>query len=401
VRALLSNRNFLLLLVGQTVSSLGTWVNFVGLNLYVYDLFGSGTVLGAFLTARMLPAIFFGPIGGMLSDRYPPRLVMIVCDALRTILVLGFVTTRSLWQFFILGVALSAIDKIFLAASGAFVPSIVPREGLLEANAASRMSHSIVSMIGPAVGGLLVSACSYRWVFILDALTFVVSVGSLCLMIVPDEATTPRSVMAPWEGIVVVASFFRCRRALAYLVVVRMIDALGSGAYNTAMPVFSRSLVPGVSAVYGWLVGAWALGEFVGAWATRRVSRLCPGESTLFAVAVTLMACAMAGMFHCQTASTALVLVFLSGIGDGLSNVLFNTTLMNESPAELRGRVFGSTIAMLYTTVAIGMALSGAFLDRISLRLTTDIASAFIVIGVAVGYALMSKRPRTEGGSCG
>lgn len=385
--SLYKNRGFLLLLIGQTVSGLGTWISFVGLNLYVYEVFGSGKILGTFMVVRMLPAVFFGPIGGWLADRYPRRRILLACDALRAVLILGFLFTRSLPAFFLLGLLLSGIDKVFLAAYGAFLPSLVSKEQLLPANAATRMGRSLITIIGPAAGGLLVAFTSYKWVFIIDSCTFAASVLCLLLIAAAEPAPSAKPGGAPFREFGIVFSFFRAHLALAFLAGVRLVDAFGSGAYNTALPIFSRTLSQ--ASAYGWLIGAWALGEFCGALLIGRVPKaLSSRREALFSVSVVLMACGMGLMFRCGLLYPALAAVFLGGVGDGVSTVLFNTVLMKESPEESRGRIFGTTIAMIYTVVAVGMGAAGLLLDRMPLRLITDAASVFIVLSVLIGYIL-------------
>ncbi|MBI5242124.1 MAG: MFS transporter [Elusimicrobia bacterium] len=397
MRALLKNRDFLLLWSGQAVSGLGTWISFVGLNLYVYEVFGSGKILGAFMVARMLPALFFGPIGGFLADRYPRRTLLIVCDALRAVLILGFLFAQSLASFFALGLVLSAIDKVFLAAQGALLPGLVSKEDLMPANSATKMTHSVITVLGPAAGGLLVAAFSYESVFLLDSVSFIVSVVTVCMITAGTQAASKGPQEAPWRELKLVFAFFGARLTLLFLALIRLIDALGSGAYNTALPVFSKSLIFSRGAAYGWLVGAWALGEFAGALLVNPLARrFALKRESLFSAAVILMACGMGLTFRCGVLWPALIAIFAGGVGDGISNVLFNTVLMQETPDEMRGKVYGSIIALVFSAVAIGMAVSGFFLDMFPLQAATDCATLFIILGVLAGSAAFLKKGRPQ-----
>ena len=394
MRSLLKNRNFLLLWGGQTVSALGTWINFVGLNLYVLDVFGSGRILGSFLVVRMLPAIFFGPLGGYLADKFSRRTIMITCDIARAVLVLGFLLTRNLWVFMFLGMALSSIDKVFQATQRSFLPNVVPKEGLVEANAAWRMSTSLTTVIGPAVGGFLVSVYSYPVVFVVDALTFVFSVICTLLITVTGQVKKAKKGSAAHEfGLVV--TFFKTRVALLFLTIARLIDALGSGAYNTSLPLFSKVLAKELGGVYGWLIGAWAFGQFLGAYiVTKLLKKLADHKEAFFTIVVVLMALGMGGTFHCSTLAFAMLAIFVGGFGDGMSNVLFNTVLMAEAPDETRGKIFGTLTALIYTAVALGMAGTGFFLDFFNMRAVTNGATAIIITGVVLGSLAHMRRDK-------
>jgi MFS family permease len=391
------NRSIAILIAGQSVSGLGNWVSFVGLNLYVYEVFGSGKVLGTFLLLRLLPAVFFGPLGGALADRFRKRDILILCDCARALLILGFLFTRELWLFYALGLALSALDKVFGAANGAYIPHLVEKGRLMEANTACRMSQSLATILGPALGGLLVAACSYKWVFLIDSVTFAFSVA--CLLLIPERGEPePAQAGQSIAEFKLVWAFFAARAGLAFLTAVRLIDALGSGVLNATLPVFSRGLPLTRGAAYGWLVAAWAAGELLGAWSTRRLAgRLPLGTETLFSAAVAFMALAMGAVYHAAGLPFAMGAILLSGIGDGVSNVLYSTLLMERSPSAIRGRIFGSNIALIHSALAAGMAAGGFLLDSLPLRRITDLAALAIVLGVLAGYVLYSLKRRPEG----
>jgi len=397
MRTVLRNRDFVLLWVGQAVSGLGTWVNFVGLNLYVLHLFGSGRILGAFLFARMVPSLFFGPLGGWLADRYPRRTIMVIGDAARAMLVLGFLATTSLPALFALGVVVSAIDKVCSAAQQAFLPNLVERAELMDAVALTRTTQSVTMVLGPAAGASLVAAWGYSSVFVVDAATFVVS--ALCTLAISvagaarPAAAPPRS---PFAEFGMVAAFFRTRTALLYLAVIRLIDALGSGSYNTALPIFAK-LLP-VAGAYGWIYGAWAMGQGVGALVTARgAAWFANRREGAFAAAVVLMALGMGGTYHAPTMAWAMAVIFVGGFGDGISSVLFNTALAAETPDESRGKVFGTFTALMFTAIAVGMAGAGFLVDLVPLRLVTDGCSVFIAVGTVLGYGWFALTGRRTG----
>ncbi|MCE1248332.1 MAG: MFS transporter [Firmicutes bacterium] len=393
MKKLFHNRNFMLQWFGQSLSGMGNWINFVGLNLYVYQLTGSGKILGLFLVARMLPSLLFGSIGGYFADRYPRRTIMIVCDTIRAILVLGFLFAGDITTIFIIGFIISAIDKIFMAANGSFLPNIVEKEDLLEANSINRMTVSVIMVLGPSLGALLVNAFTYKVVFIVDSATFVVSVICSLLITVPGLSGSKSSKGGIFEGFRTAWVFFMGKSALIFLTFVRLVDALGSGSYNTALPIFSKSFHLAKGAAYGWLVAVWAMGEFTGSLIVNTITKkITVSPKKLFSISVLLMAVGMGLTFRMQNLYLALAFIFLGGVGDGISNVLFNTVLMKESPNEIRGRVYGSTVALVYTVVAIGMAAAGFFIDKFPLHKITDFCTILIVVWVILGFIFIGDK---------
>ena len=389
MKKLFKNKDFMLLWTGQSISDLGTWINFVGLTLYIYQIFGSGKILGLFMVVRMLPALIFGSLGGYIADRYSCKTVMIICDILRAALVLAFLWTTNLYAFFVIGLLLSALDKVFVAARGAIIPGIVEKEDLMEANSLSRMTHSVITIVGPAIAALLVSKLTYRSVFIVDSLTFVVSfITVLCITsYVPVPRSSKQSNFI--EEFKDTFRFFGGHLTLMFLTGMRILDATGSGAYNVALPIFSKTLTSLKGSSFGWLIGAWALGEFSGSLSLKHITnKINISKEGIFALSVILMATGMGMTFHTGNLYIAMIVIFFGGFGDGIAGVMFNTELMKESPDNMRGKIFGTTMAMQVTAVALGMAVSGFFLDKFPMRSITDFCSFAIAGGTALGFFL-------------
>ncbi len=397
MKKLFSRRDFALLWSGHAVSSLGTWIDFVVLNLYVYSLFGSASLLGSFLVARMVPALFFGPLGGHLADRFPRRNLLIACDLARALLVLGFLVVRDVPGFFALGIALAALDKVYQAAQGAFVPDLVEDEDLLEANGLMRVATSVTTVIGPATGAILVSSCGFQLAFILDSASFVFSALTTILILHGRSGTRqpegPVQAAAPRPDYRAALAFLAASPALVFLLAVRFMDSLGSGAYMTGLPLFANGLDASHGASYGWLIGAWALGTLWGSLGLARfVRRFSVPIAGGFAGAVLVMAGGMALTFHAPGLPLALAAIFVGGVGDGLSGLLFQTTLMRAAPQDVRGRVIGTSLAVLHGGSIAGMAASGPFFERFPLRALTDAASLLIAVSAVVGYLVAARR---------
>src|SRR5262245_20066353 len=83
------NPNFRRLWLGQVVSQLGDWLDYVALLTLLLELTGSGTVVAGMLTARFLPTFFMGPVAGVVVDRLDRKRVMIAADLYRGVAVLG------------------------------------------------------------------------------------------------------------------------------------------------------------------------------------------------------------------------------------------------------------------------------------------------------------------------
>src|SRR5262249_55477069 len=150
-----------------------------------YELSGVPTALTLVGLAAAIPQLAVVLLGGVLSDRFERRRVMLAADTLRGLVVaaigvLAITGALRLWQLVAL-VALYAIGTaVFAPAVTALVPELVPEEQLLEANALNQVSRPVMlRFVGPAIGGVLIAKTGVGWAFIADAVSFCASLAAL------------------------------------------------------------------------------------------------------------------------------------------------------------------------------------------------------------------------------
>jgi hypothetical protein len=97
------------------------------------------------------------------------------------------------------------------------------------------------------------------------------------------------------------------------------------------------------------------------------------------------MALGMGCTFHFKSLYPAMASIFIGGFGDGLSNVVFFTVLMKDTPDNMRGKIIGTVASLIVTTIAMGMAISGFFMDKNFNVLITDVSTGFILVSVLLG----------------
>ena len=103
----LRNRNLALLVAAQTISFTGSFVLFVGLPFYVYELTGSGLATGALFMAQTIPKLALGSIAGVFVDRWDRRRTRIAADLLRVVLLplLAVPSTEAVFYFSIINIS--------------------------------------------------------------------------------------------------------------------------------------------------------------------------------------------------------------------------------------------------------------------------------------------------------
>ena len=194
IATVLARPRFAFLVAGQTISQLGDKLHHMALIALVGA--GAATNAGGLELAKLsvvftAPVVLFGPLAGAMVDRWNKRTVMIVCDALRTLLVASipalFAATGQLWPVYIVAFLVFLLGVFFNAAKMALIPELVPRSHLLAANAALTFVGRFATVLGIVGGGVIIGLAFWHRVgwsdyaagFYMDATSYLVSVLTL------------------------------------------------------------------------------------------------------------------------------------------------------------------------------------------------------------------------------
>jgi MFS family permease len=158
----LRSRSFVVLLGAQAASLLGDFFNYVAVAWLVLDLTGSSLAVGGVLAAASVPRAALMRLGGAVSDRFSPRSSMLVGGLARalvigTLAVLVLTHTVQLWQLFVGSFLIGIIAAFFLPASTSMLPRVVRSDQLEAGNAFMTLSRFGATVLGPALGGVLVA----------------------------------------------------------------------------------------------------------------------------------------------------------------------------------------------------------------------------------------------------
>jgi MFS family permease len=390
------NRAFRQVWLGQVVSQTGDWFNTIALYTIILQLTGSGRNIGLLLVARFVPSFIFGPLSGVLADRFSRRSIMIYSDLLRALVVLGFLFVRradQLWIIYVLTVLQLGLSTFFEPAKTAAIPSLVADRELIAANAISSVTWSVMLTLGAAIGGLLTGWFGTNVAFILDSGTYLLSAALIASVKVPKRPKKKRGkfgigkalgIAETAEGIKYV---MRRPRVLA-LLLVKPAWGLGGGIL-TLLAVFGERVFPvgGSPAVgIGVLFAARGIGTAVGPIVARRIA----GEGKLRQQASIGIAFLIGGLFYMAFGYTGIFVVALLVLGiahtGGSILWVFSTVLLQREVADqFRGRVFAAELALLTLTLAGSNYLTGELLDRFGYNprsLAMGIGVFFLIPGV-------------------
>lgn len=402
--AVLSQRNFRLLVIGRLTSMLGDQMFLVAMPFVLltgeHDARDLGLVLLSMGIARGITVAF----GGWIGDRYEKRLVMLRSDAVRFVLsgLLALVVispVQPLWVIMSLAVTIGLAQGIFLPSSFSIVPTIVDRKDIVAANAVVSSQQNLAVLLGPALGGLLVAGFAPGPVLLIDACTFLVSAA--CLYLIgpsradptpepdtpgtPDTAGTPDAAdaaePAPDPGYRAFLRYVRGSRLLRFSLLNTFVVNLGyAGMVPIALPAMARVRFDEPAVAFGFLVTGSGIGALVGALVAHSV--LARRAAALIALTagvvegVLIMLVPFGPGFAGSWAE-----LFGIGIVGSLTNVFFVSALQRTVPGHYLGRTMSLVLLASFATSPVSYGL-------IALLVTNSgPTSAFLFTGVTTALA--------------
>ncbi len=195
-KAVWRERDFALLLGGQTVSEVGSQVTVLALpTLAIFTFHAGPAEVGLLVASNRVPFPVLGLFAGAIVDRLRKRPLMILCNLARLVIlaaipVLAAAGALELWQLFVAALGMGLFTVFFDIAYLAFVPALVDPDQLLEANSRLEVSYSGAALVGPGLGGLLIQAAGAARAVLVDAFSFLVSAITLLAIRGRDEPAT-------------------------------------------------------------------------------------------------------------------------------------------------------------------------------------------------------------------
>ncbi len=340
MRAVLRHREFRLLWLASSASTLGDRIVFIALALYVTDI-GSPTDVGLVLAANAIPVVLFVLIGGIWADRLERHRVMVATDIIRATLhgllaVLIFVGPVPIWAIMVIEAAFGTAEAFFNPAATGLIPQTVPEDELQQANAATSVVQNAGELVGPAIATALVLGLGAGWAFAFDAATFVFS--ALLLSRVRPRARGQRVARQPLLAELRIGWRELRSRQGAWVVIAATSLALllALAPYLTLGPTIADDLY-GSTGVYGALTVAMGAGTVIGSlvglrWRPRYPIRFAMSWGTIWPPAFAIFALGP----PLWIATPMFVLV---GFGFAMFDVSWDTSLQERIPPYALSRV--------------------------------------------------------------
>jgi MFS family permease len=396
VSLLRNNKAFRRLWYGQVVSQLGDWFDSIALFALLLRLTGSGQAVGMLMVAQFLPSAIVGLFAGVVVDRLPRKLVMILSNLGSAALVLLFLLVRDasqVWIIYIVAILKMSLVAFFDPARTAITPNVTTRDELIAANAISGATWSAMLAIGAALGGIVAGTLGTDAAFIIDSASFVLA--ALFIWAVPvhethlSERTATSRIQEFREGL----AFVFHHRDIALYTLTKSLWSLGGGVL-LLLTLFGRQIFPlGVDGALsiGLLYAARGVGAGIGPLLARRLG----GDGQQFLRRAIGPSIILTGIGYTVVSGApslllAAVGVMVAHIG-GSTQWVFSTSLLQMNvPNRLQGRVFAVEGAFLTLATALSSYMTGVASDAgwSPPALALLLSGVFVLPGLVLWIAL-------------
>lgn len=393
----LRNRNYRLFWMGQWISLIGTWMQSVTQAWLLTRLSGSPLALGLLGAASSAPVLVLVLLGGLVSDRFDRRSVIILTQTLSLVqaLVLTVLTLTGLvqpWHIIALAAVLGAINSFDIPARQAFVVELVGPSHLPNAIALNSTGFNVARVVGPAIGGLLVAAVGEGICFLINALSYVAVLCGLWLIRTEPVAVNRRSAAHERGALGAGLRYAMQRHDLrGILALVGVVSAIGI-AYRTFLPAMARTVLHVGAWRFGLLMAAAGVGAGTGGFILAGLRLRLDSYRRLLPVSLVGFSLVLSAFALSRNYTASLVL--LAGVG-GCGILYFNAsnTLVQLSVANAyRGRVMS-----LYTLMHQGTATFGSLaLGFVAERYGTPVALLSGAMMCLVAVAVFVARPAVQ-----
>ena len=383
----LSIYNFRLYIIGQAISSCGSWMQTIAQDWLVLKLTNSGFQLGLVSAMQFLPILILAPWGGIIADRFDKRKILFFTQTAFGLLalLLGITVLMGMvhiWMIYIFAGALGLVNSLDNPVRQSFVSEMVGKERIANAVSLFATLVSLTRAIGPAIAGLVIASTGLGLCFIINAISFIAVIIAFAMMRPSELHRTHMpedNIKAKFtDGFKYVLSSPILFNTLLMMTIIGTLTY----EFSVSLPLFAQNTFHGNAASYATLVTAIGLGSIVGGLlgANKQKTNLKRLILMAFLFGISLLLVALM-----PTLYWAAIMLFFVGIFSINFISWGNSTMQMESNPSMRGQVMALWGMAFLGSTPIGGPIIGFIGEHAGPRWAIAVGgiAAIIAAGIA------------------
>ncbi|MFT4167169.1 MAG: MFS transporter [Microlunatus sp.] len=405
VRALLGNRDLMLLLGAGLISQTGDWMLATGVAFQVYALTGSTMATAAALLATQIPQVVFGSPAGVAADRWDRRRLMIAVNLLLAAIMLPLLLVHDagrIWVVLAVVAASSCLTPFFVAAEATLFAALVDPGQRVTANALNAQVRNVARLVGAALGGVVVAFGGLPLLAYLDVATFLIAAALIVAIRhrpIRESATHHAPVTRELlDGLAAI----RGSRALLVVVFFYAASGVGEAVMGTLFAPFVSDVLHATAQTYGTILSVQAVGGILGGLLLTALGhRLTP--RALFGWGAVMFGLLDLALFLYPLLTDAvwpaLVLIGLVGVPGAALFAGALTVFQTATEDTNRGRVFGTLTTLQNAAMLIGTPIAGLLAGHLGIVAVISIQGVGYVVAGLVALVGLRRLAASAGGA--
>jgi MFS family permease len=375
------------LFLASAGSSFGTYLALIALIVSIKDLTASGIWVAALLVADFLPIVLIGLLLGPLVDRLSRRRLMIMSDLVRcgVFAVLPFVHEAG--SIVVLAAIAGVATGFFMPAANASLPNLVSDEELPNANSLVQTMENLAWMVGPLLGGLMLTAWGSSVPYAVNAITFLISAALIARIPGTRLQSADPLTRGHWRDVADGLRLVVTARPLRTVLIVWNVVLIGAGAVNVAEVFFAQDTLDAGDLGFSAIIAASGVGLVLGSLlAPTALGRV--GLRRHYVGSIALMGVGWGGAALSGSIWLAVPFVVGGAAGNGAAVVCNRLLVQRGAPDRYRGRALATIMSSNYAVLGLSMAAAGVLVNVYGARAIWAAAGVLYLAGAVVALVM-------------
>ena len=392
------NKDFILLLQGNAVSTIGDLMYSVAIGYWVYEQTGSSALMGIMSAISMFVTMVLSPFTGSIIDKCNRKWVMVGMDVMQGVVMLGIGLLAYLGKLNVPGVLiaafLAALGSVFYSpAVSTLVLDIIPRDDMTRGQSISTGINGLINLVGTAFSGVMVAFFGVPLIVVLNGLSNLYSAFTELFIRVPrtvqqgEEVSVRRILRDSKEA---VRMIFSNRFLQLFVPSALIINLLGAGPLTLVLPFCMEK---GFSVdMYGYLMAVWMVGSLACVLLLGIIKLKPKGRFWVMVIGFTSSVLFFVLTYLSKEFVPLCMMAFLASFTNCAGNTVFNASMMLALPEENRGAILGFVQSASVGDTALSAMIYGVLGDLVPLYLVFTVGALLS----ALPMLYMCFSPRTK-----
>ncbi|QOR34820.1 MFS transporter [Clostridium sp. 'deep sea'] len=362
-KAVMKNKVFMRMWLAQAISNFGDAIVKIALIILITNKTKSVTAVSTIMAIQIIPIIFVGPFAGVIIDRASRKLILIASDIARAMLIMGIVYAPNLAIIYLCSFFIGLAGCFYTPARMSLTPDIVGKEQFMSAQSLTTSTYHALALAGPALGGIIVACLGVELAFIIDSLTFVISAFILLLTTIPQrvKSSVKESYLSGFKSGL---QYIKGSKQLLFLLSFSGLILLIAGGYSVLFIDYINNVLKASPTHFGFIQSMLATGLLLASLLVGYFSKKIKRGSVIVN-SMLLSGMVSCFMFTKPGVAVMYIWAFVIGSSDGLMDIPLSSLLIDNTNANVRGRVMSVYSSLIKVCSLLGLSLCGIIAKKL------------------------------------